>query len=297
MAVLDTFINVPTELGECPLWDEKTSTLWWVDIHRGLVLEFAHGQDTPRQHQFDQPVGAIALQENGRILVAQANAFFDYDPQISKILAVTEVDVGRSGVRLNDGRCDRQGRFLCGGMDMDNRGDKPARVHSLDRDGSVRTVIERIDCANSICFSPDGKLMYFADMPSGQIQVYDYDGSEGTARNPRVLVERDAFSGSPDGSVTDAEGCLWNARWGSGQVIRYTPEGKIDRIVELPVKNVTCVAFGGSRQSTLFITTAHYGLGEEERRQQPAAGAIFAVEPGVSGIPEVRYARGKSWQN
>jgi L-arabinonolactonase len=295
--MIDIFVDAPTELGECPLWDERTLTLWWVDIHQRLVLEYSEGQDAPRQHKFNEPVGAIALQENGRLMVALADAFVDYDPKISKILGVTPVDVGRSGVRLNDGRCDRQGRFLCGGMDMDNRGDKPARVHSFDRDGCVRTVIQGIDCANSICFSPDGTLMYFADMPSGQIQVYDYDMSEGSARNPRLLVERDASSGLPDGSVTDAEGCLWNARWGSGQVIRYSPDGKIDRIVELPVKNITCVAFGGSRHSTLFITTAHYGLSEQEKRQQPAAGTIFAFEPGVRGLPEVRYARGKSWQN
>ena len=290
----DIYLDCHSELGECPIWDPRTESIWWVDIHRAEVLQYvpARGWSGISTHRFDAPVGSIALQPNGHLVVALGDHFIDYDPTERRQSLIARIDVGRPGVRLNDGRCDPNGRFVCGGMNMSDSGERPASVHCLDADGKVRTIIEGIDCANSICFSPEGSRMYFSDMPTGAIQAFDYDTERGVASKPSLFAGTGSAQGLPDGSITDADGCVWNARWGAGQVVRYSPDGRVDRIITLPVSNVSCVAFGGPRLSTLFITTAHYGLSDEERLLQPQAGSIFAIDPGVKGISEAHYIRG-----
>jgi L-arabinonolactonase len=128
--------------------------------------------------------------------------------------------------------------------------------------------------------------MYHADTPQGEIWAFDYDTSTGTPSNRRTLCRFDDQPGVPDGSIVDADGCLWNAQWNGGRVLRYTPDGRVDRVIEVPVMNPTCVAFGGPGLDTLFITSAKFTMTPEQLGEYPLSGALLAVRPGVTGIPD-----------
>ncbi len=132
--------------------------------------------------------------------------------------------------------------------------------------------------------------MYFADTPARVIWRFDYDNDSGEVSNRQVFVEVASDHGFPDGSTVDADGCLWNAEWGGGKVTRYTPDGRIDRIVELPCSQITCCAFGGATLATLFITSARGGLDEAKLKAEPQAGALFAVDVGVKGLADTPFA-------
>jgi sugar lactone lactonase YvrE len=142
---------------------------------------------------------------------------------------------------------------------------------------------------NSLAWSPDGKTMYFADTVRELIWSFDYDLEAGEMSNQRVFVDCAANPGYPDGSCVDAEGCLWNAEYGGWRVVRYTPQGKIDRVIELPVQNPTCCCVGGARLDTLYITTAAQKLQDAHLAKQPLAGSVFAARPGSTGLPESRF--------
>jgi sugar lactone lactonase YvrE len=142
--------------------------------------------------------------------------------------------------------------------------------------------------ANSIAFSPDGRRMYFADTPTKIIRAYDYDLDSGELSGERTFATLQG-PGSPDGSTVDSDGCLWNAEWGGGRVLRYTPDGRVDRVVDLPCSHVTCCAFGGAKLDTLFVTTAWTGLDAAALARQPQAGALFAVDPGVQGLADTPF--------
>jgi L-arabinonolactonase len=192
--------------------------------------------------------------------------------------------------RLNDGRTDRQGRFVCGGMDEGEPQEALSAVYSLDGGRRVRRIIHGVRCANSICFSPDGTTMYFSDMPTGRILAYAYDTDSGTPHSPRVLADCSGMPGLPDGSTVDAEGFLWNARWGGARLVRYAPDGRMERVVPLPVTNPTCPGFGGPDLETLFVVSARFALRPEQLAAEPWAGGVFALDVGVQGLPECPFA-------
>ncbi|CAM9507494.1 unnamed protein product [Ascophyllum nodosum] len=196
--------------------------------------------------------------------------------------------------RLNDGRCDRQGRFICGGMNEENHGQSPdvwkpkVGAFRVEGGGGVRRVLseESFRCYNTTCFSPDGSLMYVSDSPLCKIVCFDYDVVTGAASNKRTFVDMEPEF--PDGAAVDSEGCLWVALFGAGEVRRYGTDGNLMRTIKVPgAKQTTCVAFGGSELDILFITSASVGLSDMERLEQPHAGALFAMRlEGVKGLPE-----------
>ena len=132
--------------------------------------------------------------------------------------------------------------------------------------------------------------LYFTDMPTRRIDAFDYDVETGQIRNRRPFASLVDQPGSADGSTVDAEGCLWNAQWRGGRLVRYRPDGSIDREIFLPVSNPSCVTFGGADLDILFVTSAWFTLSDDERRSQPHAGSLFALRPGVCGRPEYRYS-------
>jgi L-arabinonolactonase len=172
----------------------------------------------------------------------------------------------------------------------DGRNGPLSALYSLESDHTTRQLLSGVSCANSLCWSGDGRTLYFADMPSRRIDAFGYDVGSGALSNKRLFASVAAEPGLADGSIVDAEDCLWNAQWGGGKIMRYTPDGAIDREVRLPVSNPTCLAFGGPNLDILFVTTAWFGLNDTERAAQPHAGSIFAFRPGVRGRPENRYA-------
>jgi sugar lactone lactonase YvrE len=161
-------------------------------------------------------------------------------------------------------------------------------LYRLGADGKLARKRTGITVPNSLAWSPDGRTMYFADSPRRTIWAFDYDRASGEPSNERVFVTTEA--GFPDGSCMDADGCLWNAEYGGGRLVRYTPAGKIDRVIEVPVQNPTCCCFGGPRLDLLYITTAAQRLTEAQLKEQPLAGSLLAVRPGSTGLVESRYA-------
>jgi sugar lactone lactonase YvrE len=172
-------------------------------------------------------------------------------------------------------------------MDDVGRGDVGA-LYRLDKDGSFNPIISPVTIPNSLAWSPDGGTMYFSDTTSGTILAYDFDTNAGLPSRPRVFAKVEG-PGTPDGSTVDAEGFLWNAEYDGWKITRYAPDGRIDRVVALPLRRPTCCAFGGPDLTTLFVTTASQKLTPEERAGQPLAGALLALEVGVRGIAEPAY--------
>jgi sugar lactone lactonase YvrE len=269
MASVERVIDSGDQLGECPIWDERAGMLWWVDIH-GRAVKRYDGESLRVLPMPDKP-GSIALRREGGLLVALRTAVFLLGTEEPQLL-VKPADHG-DALRFNDGRCDRAGRFWVGTL---AEPDFPALgvLYRIERDGSCRSFRASIQVPNSLAWSPDGRTMYFADSPRHKIWAFDYDAERGEFSRERIFAE--PTPGFPDGSCIDAEGCLWNAEWGASRVVRYTPAGKIDRVLEVPAEKPTCCCFGGSQLDTLYITSAN-GAG------------VFATTPGVKGLAESRF--------
>jgi len=281
---IDVVVNERELLGECPLWDERTRTLWWVDILSPSLKKLSPS-GRPETIRLDEAMGSFAFREKGGLLAAMKSGLYFFDGEKREAIGKPESHLPQN--RFNDGRCDRDGRFWSGTMMEAMR--EP--VGSLYRIGADRSCVRKrtgITVPNSLAWSPDGRTMYFADSPRRTVGAFDYDRASGEQSNERVFVTTQA--GFPDGSCVDADGCLWNAEYGGARVVRYTPAGKVDRVIELPVKNPTCCAFGGGKLDVLYITTAAQRLNEAQLKEQPLAGSLLAIRPGSTGLAESRYA-------
>lgn len=274
-------------LGECPLWDERENALWWVDSRWPAAKRLDPSSGAVMMVVLREVVGSIALREAGGLLAATKSGLHLLDPSSGALEARANPEAHLPDNRFNDGRCDRQGRFWAGTM-SDVRRDPVGSLYRFEPDFACTRLRNAIIIPNSLAFSADSRTMYFADTNRHTIWAYDYDPATGAATRERVFA--DTGSGRPDGSCVDAEGCLWNAEYGSGRLVRYTPAGKVDRAVEVPVSNPTCCAFGGEDLGTLYVTTATQRLTPEDLARQPLAGSLLALRPGVKGLPEGRFA-------
>ncbi len=274
------------ELGECPLWDEREGALYWVDSRAPAVKRVSLDSGQIHVLSLSETVGSIAFREQGGMLSATRSGIHFLDPANGDLERIAAPEGHLPDNRFNDGRCDRQGRFWAGTM-CDSRRDPVGTLYRLDPDLACTPLRNAIIIPNGLAWSPDGRSMYFADTNRHTIWAWDYDPASGAATQERVFA--DTGAGRPDGSCVDADGCLWNAEYGAGRLVRYTPGGKVDRVVALPVTNPTCCCFGGTNLDELFITSARQRLSSSELAQQPLAGSVLAVRPGVRGLPESRF--------
>lgn len=274
-------------LGESPLWDERTCCLWWVDIRQPAIHRLNPGTGHVRTWNMPALVGCIALVDDGRLLVALPQQIAMFDPADGSLEPFVEPPPMPADHRFNDGRCDRQGRLWVGSMNNLTRA--PEGVLYCLEGRTLRAVRAGVCIPNSLAFSPDGRRMYFADSLRYELYGYEYDGATGTPGPERVLATTQP-PGFPDGSTVDAEGFLWNAEFNAARLVRYAPDGRIDRVIALPVPRPTCCAFGGPDLSVLYVTTASQHMSPEELQAQPLAGALLALDVGVRGVPESRFA-------
>lgn len=274
-------------LGESPLWDERAACLWWVDIRQPALRRLDADTGEVRTWPMPALVGCIALVDDGRLLVALPQQIAMFDPASGSLEPFVEPPPMPADHRFNDGRCDRQGRFWVGSMNNITRA--PEGVLYCLEGRALRPVRAGVCIPNSLAFSPDGRTMYFADSLRYEVYGYDYDGATGTPGAERVLATTQS-PGFPDGSTVDAEGFLWNAEFHAGRLVRYAPDGRIDRLVALPIPRPTCCAFGGPELGVLYVTTASQHMSAEELQAQPLAGALLALDVGVRGVPETRFA-------
>lgn len=276
-------------LGECPLWDERGGALWWVDSRAPALRRWMPGPAPAESFALPEVVGSIALGEQGGMLAATASGLHAIDPRNSRLARLFDPESHLPENRFNDGRCDRQGRFLAGTM-SDRRREPTGSLYRFDATGACTRLFGDIIVPNSLAFSPDGATMYFADSYRDRIMAFDYDTATGTPSDGRLFASTVGHQGRPAGSCVDAEGYLWNCEYGGWRVVRYAPDGRIDGAIPIPAANPTCCCFGGPDLGTLYITTATQRLTAEQLADQPGAGSVFAVRPGVRGLPESRFA-------
>ena len=275
-------------LGECPLWDERDAVLWWVDILGPSLKSFSPTRGKLEAFPMQESVGSFAFRESGGLVAAMKSGLYFLDPRSGERQALAQPERDRPDNRFNDGRCDRRGRFWAGTMNESKR-EPDGALYRLSIDGRCERKRSGVIIPNSLAWSPDGRTMYFADTVRDLIWAFDYDPDSGEMANERVFADCAPNAGYPDGSCVDAEGCLWNAEYGGARIVRYTPGGKIDRTIELPVRNPTCCCFGGARLDTLYIATASQQMKPEQLEAQPLAGSVLAVRPGVVGLAESRF--------
>jgi sugar lactone lactonase YvrE len=286
--VVEVALDIRAELGEGPLWDDRRQRLLFVDIMRGHVHEFDPATGRDRVVEFPWPVGAVALHENGDWVLAAANGFHAADPATGETRLIALVEADRPDNRMNDGYVDARGRFWAGTMSM--RKERHAgTLYRLDADGTVSPMVTGVSTSNGIDWSPDNRTAYYADTPTGRIDTFDFDLPAGVLSHRRPFVEIASEAGSPDGLIVDAEGFVWLCLWKGSAVRRYSPDGRLDRVIPMPATQVTKCAFGGPDLDELFITTAWIGLSETARAEQPLAGALFRVRPGVKGRVANRF--------
>ncbi len=277
-------LDARAELGEGPIWDSRSSELLWVDIMAGLVHRFdpATGADTTLD--IGRPVGAVVPRAAGGYALAVRDGFAVMDENGVRLVA--PVGQGRPKLRMNDGACDSNGRFWAGSMHVDEV-PGAGSLYRIEPDGHVKTMLGDVTISNGIGWSPDDTVMYYVDTPTLGVDAFDYDAASCAISNRRRIVTIEEGAGSPDGLVVDAEGCVWVALWDGWAVRRYSPDGTLRGVVEVPVARVTKPAFGGAKLDELYITTAAPDAPDPE---QPHAGGIFLVRPGVRGLPANLYA-------
>lgn len=282
-------ISAQCVLGEGPVWDHRQSCLWFTDIQSAQLLRL----DWPSAEltRFDLPerLGSLGLTADPtRLICAFASGFALYAPVTGECHWLHQTEPDNRGIRMNDGRIDRQGRFWAGSM-VEDRKRAPVEGGSLYRlDGSSAQAPAKLRSAiaisNAICFAPSGTSLYFTDTPTQQILRYPLDPATGALGEPVLFVQLEGTA-FPDGADVDAAGRVWNAEWGSGRVTGYNPDGTQFAQIVLPVSQVTCVTFGGANLDLLFVTSAREGLSLEALESEPQAGDVFIYRTGVTGLP------------
>ena len=274
-------------VGEGPIWDPDSHALVWVDILGPTVHWFRPSDGRTQSVRLDLPVGAVAVRRSGGLVLAMEDGFWLRDDDgASRRVASVEAD--DPDTRMNDGKCDSRGRFWAGTLSNAGRQDAGG-LYRLDPDLSVTRVLAGVTTSNGLGWSPDDRTFYYIDLPTQAIDVFDYAPETGAISRRRHLVEIPPADGLPDGMTVDAEGFIWVALWGGWAVRRYAPDGALDRIIRLPVSQVTSCAFGGDDLQDLYITTAAMGLSDVDLAAQPGAGGLFRCRPGVLGMPPNQF--------
>lgn len=286
--IVECVVAAGNRLGESPVWCDRRRRLFWVDSRAPAIHWLDPETGGTGSAVVSELIGSIGLVDgDDRLIAAMESGFFLIDPSTgaASVLATVAMPAGH---RFNDGRVDRQGRFWAGTMN-DRERIPTGALYRLDADRTVTLVLSDVIVPNSLGWSPDSTTMYFGDTYRHQIYAFPFAPGSGTIGERRLFADRTGERGRPDGSAVDAEGCLWNAEYAGGQVVRYTPEGRIDRVIPMPVSNPTCCAFGGPGLESLYVASAAQRLSPEQLALEPQAGGLFAFRPGVAGLPEPRY--------
>lgn len=271
--------DVVTYHGEGPVWSPRWGGLCWVDMLAGDVLAMASDGSIERQH-VGKIAAALRPRRGGGAVIGIERGFALEDPD-GTVRPLDELWSDPS-VRMNEGGCDPDGRFYCGSMAYDQR-QGAASLYRLDPDGTVHVALDGLTVSNGLDWSPDGALAYHNDTATYTIAIYTYDRDTGLT-DRRVLV---ALEHRPDGLTVDAEGGVWTALSDGGAVRRYTPDGGLDAVIQVPARKVTACTFGGAALDELFITTSREGL---QPGDDPLAGALFRALPGIRGLPVREFA-------
>lgn len=277
-------VSEPSKLGECPTWDEREGRFWWIDVDSKRISSCGPEGDDIRRRDVDDYPGSIALREDGGLLVAfrRGIALFDREGvQEASSPLPTEV-VARE--RFNDGACDSRGRFWTGTMDKTLQA-STGGLYRVDGDLSLHRMTEGIGVSNGITWSPDDTRLYHCDSTPPCVYVHDFDATSGEVANRRVFVQFEPGMGKADGCAMDSEGFLWVSAPRSGSILRYDPDGRLERRLVTPTMFPSSIAFGGPALETLYITS----MEPRDGGPGPADGLVYAHEVDVPGLPTHRF--------
>ncbi len=281
---VELMFDAKAALGEGPVWDERTQTLYWVDILNKRI--YANGDSLA---ELDEFIGCLAPRVRGGLILAKRFSFwtFDLSATSSTFLAAPTDEPATN--RFNDGKCDPRGRFLAGTMNL-NEKDSTGSLYSFDGE-SIAKLLSNVTISNGLTWSPDGKTFYYIDTPTRVVQAFDYDLDTGAIASPRVAVTIPASLGWPDGMTSDSQGNLWIAMWGGAQITKWNPHtGQLLEQIPVPALQTSSCAFGGKHLNELFITSARKGLDDAALEQYPLSGGVFRVETTVAGLPAFEFA-------
>ena len=284
----DTHIvsEIRAELGEGAYWDPVDQVLWWVDIWGRLI----HRLDPAKKAEVAFPtpsyIGSLAVRASGGLIVALMDGFYGFDPVTRTFSPIVLPQSRHPLTRFNDGRTDRQGRFWCGTVfeDPPRATEFVGALYRLDKDLSCRKLVEGIGSSNGLAFSPDGKTLYFADSQGGFVWAWDLDPVTGDIEHRRIFIDFRDSGGCADGATVDSEGCYWSTMPESGKLMRFDPDGQLMRTIMLATSIPTCCEFGGPELDILYVTSARL-----RKLKDPLAGALFAIDVGVKGVPSTPF--------
>ncbi|MEP7137266.1 MAG: SMP-30/gluconolactonase/LRE family protein [Chloroflexota bacterium] len=292
---LELLYDAKATLGEGPIWDARTQSIYWLDI---LNKRIYAGADV--LIELDEFVGCIAPRKNGGLILALSGVAISHADEGRSSFASLELDPVRATLlqplttepadnRFNDGKCDPRGRFLAGTMDM-NEKDPNGSLYSFDGK-TITKILGNVTISNGMAWSPDHKTLYYIDTPTRTVRAFDYDLETGAIANPRKAIYVSEALGWPDGMTSDTQGNLWIAMWGGAKMTKWNPNtGELLEQIPVPAKNVSSCVFGGKNMNELYITSARIGLDEATLNQYPLTGGVFRLETNVEGMPTFEFA-------
>ncbi len=290
MLRIELLVDARNELGEGPLWDVTEQRLYWIDSHGATIHRVDARGEGLKTWKVPEHIGSMCLRAGGGAVLALRDGFHFFDLERSTATPIADPEAACRRTRLNDGKVDRGGRFVAGGMDYEER-EPLASLWRLDPDLRLTRLEEGIIVSNGPCWSPDGATFYFADSFRRTIWSYKYDLATGELLNRRVFANFEGhLRGYPDGATVDAEGFVWSVEVYGGRLVRFAPDGTIDRLIGMPTDSITSLSFGGADLDILYVTSMARPY-QGRRRLEQAAGGLFAVHGlGVRGLPEPRFA-------
>jgi len=279
-------IDSKCQLGEGPLWHIGRQQLFFFDINEMELFAATAAGDIVESWLFNEIVAAAAIVDDQTLVLATETGLKSFDLSTGGMNRINEIEADNAVTRTNDSRVHPSGAFWIGTMTKSEEEAAVGAVYHY-RAGTLTTLKSGIKIPNATCFSPDGRTAYWTDTPTKKIMKVETDPATGLPIGEWTLfADVEGHRGWPDGAVVDSQGYLWSARWGGSCVVRHAPDGSIDRVVEVPVSQVTCPAFGGPDLKTLFITTAAKNLSADQLAQEKVAGGVFAFDVDIAGLPE-----------
>lgn len=283
----ELLFDTKATLGEGPIWDARTQTLYWIDILQKRI--YCGGEIFL---QLDNLIGCIVPRKSGGLVIASGDpgrlSFASLDLDSLQLTSLWSLADEPSNNRFNDGKCDARGRFLAGTMDMGEQ-DPFGSFYSFDGRSTTK-LLGQVTISNGLTWSPDHKTLYFIDTPTREVKAFDYDSESGAIANPRLAVSIPEVFGWPDGMTSDMQGNVWIAMWGGAQITKWNPNtGELLEQIPVPAKNVSSCVFGGTNRNELYITSARKGLDEATLKQYPLTGGVFHLQTDVEGMPTFEF--------
>jgi sugar lactone lactonase YvrE len=286
-SAVECVLHIDAIVGESPVWSVREQVLYWVDILGQKVHRFHPATGENETFDLPQEVTCVALRERGGLVLTLRRNVAFYDPVTGHLDILIDPEQERPNNRFNDGKVDRQGRFWTGTMDEKEWTAPSGNLYRLNAEDTLTRMQGDVACANGLGWSPDNRTLYFVESFRYSIFAYDFDVERGGIANRRLFASVDHSAGAfPDGLTVDAEGGVWSVHNAAGQVVRYSPAGEVTAVIQLPVPQPTSCMFGGAALDILYTTTSRQNMTAAQLAKAPLSGSLFAVRPGVRGLPE-----------